>query len=170
MKISLIAALTDDGVIGRDGKIPWRISEDLKRFKAKTMGHPVIMGRKTFESIVASLGSRLPGRANVVLTRNKEYRPVGTLVFSSLDNALMDLRSRQEAQVFIIGGGEIYRDAIERADEMLLTYVHEKHEGDTVFPKFDAAQWEETFREEHGRFTFVELRRKMQPHPLRVRV
>jgi dihydrofolate reductase len=160
MKISLIAALTDDGVIGKDGKIPWHISEDLKRFKAKTMGCPVIMGRKTFESIVASLGKPLPGRTNVIITRNKEFRPVGTLVFGGLHDALMYLRSRSEPQVFVIGGGEIYREAIERADEMLLTYVHEKHEGDTFFPKFDAAQWEETFREEHGRFTFVELSRK----------
>jgi dihydrofolate reductase len=160
MKISLIAALTDDGVIGRDGKIPWHISEDLKRFKAKTMGHPVIMGRKTFESIVASLGKPLPGRTNVIITRNKEYRPVGTLVFGSLHDALMYLRSRREPQVFIIGGGEIYRDAIERADEMLLTFVHEKYEGDTFFPKFDAAQWEEISHEDHGRFSFVELRRR----------
>lgn len=160
MKISLIAALTDDGVIGKDGKIPWHISEDLKRFKAKTMGHPVIMGRKTFESIVASLGKPLPGRANVIITRNKQYRPVGTLVFGGLHEALAYFRSRQEPQVFIIGGGEIYRDAIERADEMLLTYVHEKHEGDTFFPKFDATQWEEIFREDHEKFSFVELRRK----------
>jgi dihydrofolate reductase len=160
MKISLIAALTDDGVIGKDGKIPWHLSEDLKRFKAKTMGHPVVMGRKTFEAIVASLGKPLPGRTNVVITRNRQFRPVGALAFGCLRDALTYLRSRGESQVFIIGGGEIYQQAIECADEMLLTYVHEKHEGDTFFPKFDAAQWEETLREEHGRFTFVELRKK----------
>jgi dihydrofolate reductase len=160
MKISLIAALTDDGVIGKDGKIPWQIPEDLKRFKQKTMGHGVIMGRKTFESIVAALGTPLPGRTNIVITRNPEYRPAGALVFNGLRSALAWLRSRGESQVFIIGGGELYREAIGQADEMLLTCVHERHEGDAFFPPFDAAQWEETFREEHGRFTFVELRRK----------
>ena len=156
MKITLIAALTNDGVIGNQGKIPWHISEDLKRFKQTTLGHTVVMGRKTFDS----LGKPLPGRANIVITRNPNFKPDGALVFHDVEQALAHCRTHGEQNVFIIGGGEIYRQTIDLADELLLTYVRIAIQGDTHFPEFSPADWEEISREEHETFSFVELRRK----------
>jgi dihydrofolate reductase len=160
LKISLIAALADEGVIGNQGKIPWHISEDLKRFKQKTMGHAVIMGRKTFESILASLGRPLPGRKNVVVTRRADFTSEGVAVFHDIKAALEHCRAQGEQSVFIIGGGEIYQQTIDWADELLLTLIHQPIQGDTRFPEINPADWEETRREEHGKFSFVELRKK----------
>ena len=146
MNIAIIAAMSTDGTIGDRGKIPWHISEDLKRFKRLTMGHPVIMGRKTYESI----GKPLPGRTNIVLSRT------GT----SLASALEQCRQRNEDMVFIIGGAEVYRQALPMADTLLITEVHRQVAGDTKFPDYDRNEWAEAAREDGPEYSFVEYVRK----------
>ncbi|MDY7095722.1 MAG: dihydrofolate reductase [Acidobacteriota bacterium] len=140
-RIHLIAAMAENRVIGRDNQLPWRLPADLKRFKAATMGHVLVMGRKTYESI----GRPLPGRRTVVLSRDDGYRPEGVEVASSLPRAL-ELAGEQE--VFVAGGGEVYRRALELADDVLLTVVHGEVEGDAFFPPLDPAVWE-LAEEEH---------------------
>lgn len=143
--ISIIVAVAEDRVIGGDNQLLWRISEDLKRFKTITSGHPVVMGRKTWES----LGRPLPNRTNVVISRNTEYDAVGATVVSSLEQATKMFPESEE--IFIIGGGEIYRQTIDTADRIYLTHVHNKYEGDTVFPEIDAQSWKIVSREFHER-------------------
>ena len=161
MKLVLIAAVAANGTIGAAGKIPWHISDDLKRFKRLTLGHPVIMGRKTYES----LGKPLPGRRNIVLTRQTAIP--GVECFPSLDAALQACASPRpsggegqgEGAVFIIGGAEIYRQALPVADTLYLTHVHREVPGDTKFPDFDKTQWQEISREPGPECDFVEYRR-----------
>ncbi|MEI2383783.1 dihydrofolate reductase [Breoghania sp. JC706] len=146
-KICLIAAVAENGVIGRDNDMPWKLSSDLKRFKALTLGKPVVMGRKTFESI----GRPLPGRPNIVVTRNPDFSAEGIEVVSSLDAAL-DLAKRLAAEeevdeAMVIGGGALYADAIAHADRLYITRVHAAPEGDTRFPEIDPAIWMESARE-----------------------
>lgn len=149
MKVVLIAALSENGTIGDKGKIPWHISADLKRFKQVTMGHPVIMGRKTFESI----SKPLPGRRNIVLTRHP-----GPDHFPSLDAALQSCAD--EETVFVIGGAVVYREALPLADALYLTHVHKRVDGDTKFPPFDRSQWIEVARQDSEECSFVEYVRK----------
>ena len=149
MTLHIIAALADNGVIGDAGKIPWHLSEDLKRFKRLTLGHPVIMGRKTY----ASLGKPLPGRRNLVLTRGPAIP--GVECFASLAAALA---ACHDEAVFIIGGAEIYRQALPLAQVLLLTHVHQSVTGDTKFPEFDQRRWQEVAREDHPGYAFVEYR------------
>ncbi len=134
--ISLIAAVARNGVIGHSNNLIWHISEDLRRFKAITLGHPVIMGRKTYES----LGHPLPARLNVIITRQKDFRVEGATVVHSLEEALA--MSPPDMEVFVIGGGEIYAQALPLAERMYLTEVEADYEGDTVFPAWDPAQWD----------------------------
>ena len=141
--ISIIVAVAQNGVIGGGNQLLWHISEDLQRFKRITSGHPVIMGRKTFES----LGRPLPNRHNVVITRQRDYSPEGVTVVGSLEEAIALFPSDQE--VFITGGGEIYRQAMPLADKVYLTIVCRDYEGDTHFPEIDPAQWKEIFHERH---------------------
>jgi dihydrofolate reductase len=139
MKLALVVAVAENGVIGRAGGLPWRLSTDLKRFKSITMGKPVIMGRKTWESI----GKPLPGRLNVVITRDPDYRAEGARMTGSLDEALAVAQRETEAEVVcIIGGGEIFREALARADRLHVTYVQAEVEGDAYFPPVDEADWE----------------------------
>lgn len=143
-EISIHVAIADNGVIGRDGGLPWRLSTDLKRFKAETMGKPVVMGRKTWESFPKR---PLPGRANIVITRNPDFRPDGAEVVRSLDEALSLARVRGRCspggdEVCVIGGGEIYAQALDRADALHVTHVHVSPDGDTRFPAIDPAVWE----------------------------
>ena len=147
MKLILIAAISDNGIIGADGKIPWHISDDLKRFKRLTTGHPVIMGRKTYES----LGKPLPNRRNIILTRQP-----GPDHFASLDAAL---KSCADQTIFIIGGAEVYRQALPIADVLHLTHVHQSPAGDTYFPDYDRTAWREVHREDHDGYSFVEYHR-----------
>ena len=149
MNITLIAALAANGVIGDAGKIPWHISDDLKRFKRLTLGHPIIMGRKTYES----LGKPLPGRRNLVLTRGSAIP--GVECFAGLESALAACRAET---VFIIGGGEVYRQALPLAHTLLLTRVQQTITGDTRFPEYDSSRWQEVAREEHPGYAFVEYR------------
>ncbi len=133
--VSLIAAVAQNGVIGAGNSLIWHISEDLKYFKSVTLGAPVVMGRKTFES----LGRPLPGRTNVVVSRQKDFRPQGVAVAASLDEAMAMFDPAQE--VFVIGGGEIYAQALPMADKMYLTVVHRDYGGDTRFPDWPAGEW-----------------------------
>ncbi len=141
--LSLIAAVARNGAIGKDNALLWRLPEDLKFFKCTTMGCPVIMGRKTFESI----GRPLPGRRNIVVTRNASWLHEGVEVVHALDEALAALAS--EARVFVIGGGELYTQALPRADELILTEVDADFEGDTFFPPWDRSAFVEQSRETH---------------------
>ena len=136
MTISIIAALASNNVIGRGNQMPWHLSADLKRFKALTMGHHLIMGRKTFESI----GRPLPGRTTIVVTRRSDFAPPDVVVAPSLDAALE--LARGDGEVFIAGGADIYDQMIHRADRMYLTRVHADVEGDAFFPDFDdVTEW-----------------------------
>ncbi len=148
MKIVLIAAVAEDGTIGHAGKIPWHIREDLQRFKRLTMGHPVIMGRKTFQSI----GKPLPGRRNLILSRQP-----GPDHFPSLDAAMKACGNADT--VFIIGGAQVYRAALPVADTLLLTHVKHPGGGDTKFPDFDRSQWREVSRQESPECTYIEYER-----------
>lgn len=145
--VSLIVAAAANGVIGRDNRMPWHLPEDLAHFKRLTLGHPVIMGRKTCESIVAALGKPLPGRANIVVTRQAHFPAPGCTVASSLEAALGAARDADE--VFVIGGAEIYRLALARADRVYLTRIDAEFDGDATFPTLDPAEWREVAREEH---------------------
>ncbi len=140
-KIALIAAVARNGVIGRDGGIPWRLPSDMAFFKRTTMGKPLVMGRKQYESV----GRPLPGRVNIVVTRQKGYQPEGVLVFSDLVSALDHARAIAAAEgaeeVMVIGGGEIYAQALPYADRLYLTKVDAAPEGDTRFPEIDKSQW-----------------------------
>lgn len=148
--IVIHVAVADDGVIGREGGMPWTLSTDLRRFKAQTMGKPVVMGRKTFESI----GRPLPGRLNVVVTRDPAFRAEGVEAVGSLDDALTLARVRGRCrphgdEICIIGGGEIYRQAIGMADRLHVTHVLASVEGDTRFPAIDPAVWHPVRAEDH---------------------
>ena len=142
--ISIIVAVARNGVIGGGNTLLWRISEDLKRFKALTTGHPVVMGRKTFES----LGRPLPNRTNVVVTRQHIEIP-GCTVAGSLEVALALFPAQEE--VFVTGGGQIYAQALPLADRIYLTTVMRDYEGDTRFPDWNRSGWTEVFREYHER-------------------
>jgi dihydrofolate reductase len=144
MKITLVVAMAENGVIGRGGELPWRLSTDLKRFKAETMGKPVVMGRKTWESI----GRPLPGRRNVVISRNPTYEAPGADVVGSLDEALELARGDAAPEVAVIGGGEIFRQALEVADQLSVTHVRAEIDGDAHFPEIDESLWTEVSREE----------------------
>lgn len=140
MIISLIVAMDEQRGIGLDGGIPWHLPADLKRFKSITMGHHLIMGRKTYESI----GNPLPGRTMIIVTRNTNYQPDGCLVANSLEEALGFARMGSESEVFIIGGGELFAEAIDHADRIYLSLVHTTLPADTFFPLISADEWQET--------------------------
>ena len=141
-----MAAIAHGGVIGRDNTIPWRIPEDARRFRELTTGHPVVMGRRTWESLPERFRP-LPDRRNVVVTRDPEWSSEGAERAGSVDEALLLLED--EPEVFVIGGAEIYRAALPRADELLLTEVDAEIDGDTRFPGFNPSEFEETSRESH---------------------
>lgn len=160
-RISLIAALDQNGVIGDDGEIPWRLPADLRYFKRVTMGKPLIMGRKTYESI----GRPLPGRQNIVLTRQRDYRAPGCTVVHSIEEALAAAGDVEE--VMVAGGGSVYRQLLPHADRLYLTFVETTAEGDTTFPSFDPEEWRLIFEEAYAadednpfphRFTIFEKR------------
>lgn len=141
--IAIVAIVGKNRVIGSDGQVPWRIAEDLRRFKELTIGNTVVMGRRTFESI----GAPLAGRDNVIVTRNREYQADGCRICHSIEQAL------EGENVFIIGGGQIYRQTVQLADRMYLTLVGDEPAGDTFFPVYDG--FEEISREQHNGYSFV---------------
>lgn len=160
--LTLIVAAGENEVIGKDNKLIWHLSDDLKRFKSLTSGHCIIMGRKTFESF----GKPLPNRTHIVITRQKKYSvPSGMLVVHSIEEALD--ATKNDTQPFIIGGGEIYREAMPYADKIELTRVHEQFDGDTFFPKIDLSVWKETENISHPKddkhdysFSFITYQRR----------
>lgn len=152
MKKTIIAAVAENRAIGKNGEIPWHIPEDLKHFKEKTTGHPVIMGRKTFESLPEDFRP-LPGRTNIVLTRSETDKE-GVEVARSLEQAYR-IAEEHGDETFIIGGASVYEQVLPKADRMILTEVKKKVDGDTFFPEFDKKDWDEKEREEHEGFDFV---------------
>lgn len=148
-RIHLVAAMTRDRVIGDQGAMPWHLPRDLKHFKEVTFGHPVVMGRKTFDSILASLGKPLPGRLNVVISRHQPSVPEGVCVYSSLDQALSELEKKGEAIVDVIGGGQIYDLAMPMAERLYITLIDAEIEGDTWFPVIDEAKWKVSDTDTH---------------------
>lgn len=158
-QISIIAAIDENRGIGKDNSLLWHIPEDLKRFKELTTGHPIIMGRKTYESI----GKLLPGRVNIIVTRNKKYKASGCLLSNSLKSAINKAREKEKTEIFIIGGGEIYRQAIKLADKLYLTSVKGKYDADTLFP--DYSEFSKVLYKRKGKsgkylYEFLELARK----------
>jgi dihydrofolate reductase len=159
--ITLVAAVAQNGVIGRDNGLIWHLRSDLKRFKALTMGKPILMGRKTF----ASLGKPLPGRHNIVLTRDPHFAAPDTTIVHDWEEALMAAGETEE--LMVVGGAEIYALALPSADRIHLTEVEGRPDGDTVFPAFDRSAFREVHREAHGpsehdecAFAFVDLERQ----------
>lgn len=142
MILSIIVAMDRQGTIGRDNGLPWRLSADLKHVKAITMGKPIIMGRKTHESI----GKPLPGRENIIISRNTDYRSEGCTVFAGIDEALD--YCREYVEVIIMGGAELYRQTLNRVSYIYLTEVHAEVEGDAFFPRYNPEQWREIRRED----------------------
>lgn len=160
MIVSLVVAQADNGVIGRNGALPWRIPQDMRRFRALTMGKPCVMGRKTWDSLPKK---PLPGRDNIVVTRDPNFAAAGASVVHSLDEAL----AREAEEICVIGGAELYSAALPRATRIHLTEVHAQVQGDTRLPQFDRAVWRETAREEHQtqdglRYSYVTLERDLR--------
>ena len=143
MKITLVVALAENRVIGRDGALPWHLPDDLRRFKSLTMGRPMLMGRRTFDSI----GRALPGRRNLVLTHRPEGLPPGVEAVDSLPAAIAACAG--EPELCVIGGAGLFRLALPLATRLELTLVHASVEGDVRFPEYDASQWREVARSEH---------------------
>lgn len=142
--ISIIAAASENNVIGNNGKLPWNLPADFQHMKQLTMGHPLIMGRKTHESI----GRVLPGRRNIVITRQAVTYPSCEIV-TSLEEALAAVKNDPSGEAFIFGGGEIYAQAMDKAQRIYLTRVHAMVEGDAFFPEIDVKKWKESGREDH---------------------
>ena len=166
-EIVLMVAVAENGVIGSKGTIPWRVKSDVLRLKAMTMGKPIVMGRKTFES----LPRPLPGRTNIVVTRDPDFRAAGAVVTSSLADAraiaLGDALRRFATEIAVIGGAEIYAQWMASADRLEVTEVHARPEGDTLFSAIDPAQWEEVARvrndaggDDSADFSYVTYRRR----------
>lgn len=162
MIVSFIVAMDDARVIGKDNGLPWRISADLKDFKRKTLGKPVVMGRKTYDSI----GRPLPQRPNIVVTRNKDLKIGGATVVGSVEAALDAARATGAEEAMVIGGAEIYALMFPIVDRLYITEVAGRFEGDAWFPEFDRAAWKEISREDHSpeapggpAFSFVVLDR-----------
>ena len=145
MLISIIVAVSENGVIGKDNQLIWRLPDDLKRFKKLTIGHPIIMGRKTFDSI----GKPLPGRTSIVITRNPEFKTDGIIVSHSLEEALDEARKLQTEEAFIIGGGQLYDQALPITNRLYITEVLTEISGDTFFKIQDPMKWIETERSVH---------------------
>ncbi|MEZ0231290.1 MAG: dihydrofolate reductase [Methylophilaceae bacterium] len=156
--LSLIVAIAHNRVIGANNTLPWHLPEDLKRFRALTMGHHIIMGRKTYDS----LNRLLPGRTTVIVTRNPEYKVAGALIADSLQSAID--QSINDDEVFLIGGAELFKDGLGLADKLYLTEIDATFDGDVFLPAFDLADWQEVSRESHTsenglKFSYVNYQR-----------
>jgi dihydrofolate reductase len=157
MIISLIAALGRNRVIGKNNTLPWHLPDDMKFFMETTRGHYVVMGRKNYESIPPKFRP-LPGRTNIVITRQANYPAPGCIVVHTLDEALQTAQRAGEEEVFIIGGAQVYQLALPLAQRLYLTEIHASPEGDTFFPEFDKNLWKERWRKHHpadSRHTFA---------------
>jgi dihydrofolate reductase len=166
MPVSLIAALAQNRAIGLDNQLPWHLSADLKRFKSITMGKPILMGRRTHESI----GRALPGRTNLILSADPDYRSPGCRVVHSLDEALRE--AGESGELMVIGGASLYERFLPRASRLYLTLIGREFPGDTFFPAIDWSRWEEVYRENVTEdagagfpYSFVNLERRPAPAP-----
>ncbi|MDR5674045.1 Dihydrofolate reductase [Halalkaliarchaeum sp. AArc-CO] len=161
---TLIAAVAENGVIGDEGGIPWEYPEDLRRFKRLTTGHPVVLGRRTYEGIEARLGGPLPDRRNVVLSRSDPDVPGEVLLAESVDEAVELAEAAAEemgvSEVFVAGGATVYEAFRPLSTRMELTEIHESHEGDTRFPSWDREDWREVQRDDREAFSFVTYERR----------
>ncbi|WP_221394073.1 dihydrofolate reductase [Dyadobacter sp. NIV53] len=164
MLVSIIVAVAENGVIGKDNQLIWRLPDDLKRFKKLTTSHPIIMGRKTFDSI----GKPLPGRTSIVVTRNQDFKMDGIVIVHSFEEALKEAGKLDTNEVFVIGGGELYKMALSVADRLYITEVKTTIEGDTFFRITEPGQWTESERTAHEAderhpftFNFVDYVRKL---------
>lgn len=162
--ISIVAALGRNRVLGKDNRLLWHIPDDLKRFKQLTLAHPVIMGRKTFESIIAALGKPLPGRTNIVVTRDIAWTHDGVITAASIEDAIEKAKAAPGADEIIIGGGgEIYRQALPLVDKLHLTLVEDDKEGDSYFAEYEDIFTKKTFEESRDynnlRYRWVDLER-----------
>jgi dihydrofolate reductase len=148
MRVSIIVAMATNGVIGRDGKLPWRLSDDLRRFKRLTMGHTIVMGRRTWESI----GRPLPGRRTIIVSRRLQFGSDAedVAVAASFDEALRIAESAGGDEAFIVGGSQLYREALPRADRLYITRVLARIDGDTYFPSFDQSEWRLVSSQHHS--------------------
>ena len=164
LTISMIAAVAENGVIGDSGGMPWHHPADLRRFKETTTGHPVILGRRTHESIVSDLGEPLPGRISIVLSRSDLDLAEGAVPAGGVDEAID--RAAEAAEelgvdvVYVAGGATVYEAFLPIADELLITEIHERHEGDTSFPSWDRDEWELLDREDREELSFSRYRRR----------
>lgn len=162
--ISLIVAMAENRCIGKDNKMPWHIPNDLKRFKSLTMGAPVIMGRKTFESIIGYLGRPLPDRKNIVISRSGFKNNFDAPVFSSIESAISHAKKKSDTEIFIIGGAQIYTQSIANADRIHLTKIHQNVDGDAFFPEINKKTWIETGRVDYMKndppYSFITLDRQ----------
>ncbi|CAN5183242.1 dihydrofolate reductase [soil metagenome] len=165
MKISIIVAAAENNAIGKDNRLIWRLPDDMKFFKEKTVGHCVVTGRKNYESIPEKFRP-LPERTNIVVTRSKHYEAPGAIVVHALEDAIVKAKELGETDLCIIGGGEIYRQALQLTDVIWLTRVHHDFDAHTYFPVLDATKWKITWKEEHQAdekhqyaFTFLKYER-----------
>lgn len=156
--INIIVAIAKNNVIGKNNEIPWHYPEDLQYFKEVTMGKNVLMGSKTFDSIIKRLGKPLPGRNNIVLTRNKDFSYPGVTVINDLESFLKS----QTDDIFIIGGSSIYRQTLAYADKLYITFIDEEYEGDTFFPEIDFQNYQLIEKKERGKLTFCVYQRSNQ--------
>jgi dihydrofolate reductase len=161
-KISAIVAMSENRVIGDDIHLPWHLPADLKHFKTITSGHPILMGRKTYESI----GRPLPNRTNIIITRNHAFKAEGCTVIQSIDQAIENAAATNCDEMFIIGGAEVYKQLMPHIQRIYLTIVHEIFEGDVFFPELNLAEWKETSRVKHDadddndyEYSFITLER-----------
>jgi dihydrofolate reductase len=156
--ISIVAAIAKNGVIGSNNWLPWDIPEDLKHFRELTTGKTVLMGRKTFESIISKLGHPMPNRKNLVVTRQADYPvPNKVEVYSTVEDAL---KAHGSEDVCVIGGGEIFSQTLDKTDVMYLTHIDKEYPGDAYFPEVDWSKWQLTEEEKHEGFTFATYKRK----------
>ncbi len=141
--ISIIVAVAENNVIGKDNTLIWHLSADMKYFKEKTSRHCIITGRKNYESIPEKFRP-LPNRTNIVISRQKDYNAPGAIVVSSIEDAITKAKETDDSEIFIIGGAEIYRQSIHLADKLYITQIHNKFDGDAFFPEIDASKWKKT--------------------------
>jgi len=162
-KISAIVAMSENHVIGDDNQLPWHLPADLKHFKTITSGHPILMGRKTYESI----GRPLPNRTNIIITRNASYEAPGCIVVQSINEAVESAASLGSNEIFIIGGAEVYKQLLPNIERIYLTIVHDVFDGDAFFPEFNANDWIEKEKVKHDAdenneyaYSFILMERK----------
>lgn len=143
MKVSMIVAVAENRAIGKNNQLLWHLPTDLKHFKNRTLGHPMLMGRNTYESI----GKPLPGRTSIIITRQKDYHPAGCMVTHSIQEAIEEAKKIEPNEIFVIGGAQIYEHALSLTDKIYYTQVHHSFNGDTFFPALNPTEWHETRRE-----------------------